>query len=183
MRALWDTTTSLSNLLFPPQIVEIKLQNRFSTWRISAKGTSWEVSRTRARKGRPRRDAELERSIREADQAVYPAVRQLKKKLRRHYQSLSPGQRRRWQTVRKTTEEYLPRCRPQDLLQFVASSGSGEDAVLVWDGKQRPEIAWNDFLEGSFAPRDLALVIVGASVGRAPSTVRNILKSTKKDRK
>ena len=185
LQALLKTTGTLGGLLDPPQIVEIGISNRWGRWTIIADGPIWKVTPKPEKResGRPRRTVLDVRKIREAYKERQAAAILLRKELRQCYKSLNGTKKRRWQTSRTAGENCLPRCKLEWLSHHVAASGRDEAAALIWEGKKSPEIIWNDFLAGRFAPRDLALLRTGVLLSRAPATVANIMKPKKKVRK
>ena len=185
LQALLKTTGNIGALLDPPQIVEIGISNRWGRWTIMADGPIWKVTPRleKRERGRPRRTVLDIRKIRVAYTEKHAAACLLRGELRQCYKNLDGTKKRRWETRRTAGEDYLPRCKPEWLSHHVAASGRDEAAALIWEGKKSPQIPWNDFLAGRFAPRDLALLCTGELLSLAPATVANIMKRKKKVRK
>ena len=162
----------LLSLAFPPYIVRLTITDGHRRyWQIAADGTTWRVSKTTRRpRGRPRRSPQEAREIRDVYEKIYPEVKQLRQSLNEHHKALSPTRRRRWQTVRRTTESFISASQPSPLIDWLKASTRDEDAVLTWKGEPT-EIGWNDYLAGCFPPRPLALAVVGEMFGRRGSTI------------
>ena len=179
-QALSATVLNMGALVDFPQVVEIRVSNRFANWRITADGSQWRAERLAGR-GRPRRDPSIDRRILAEYKRIHQDARTLHRELRDCYKNLDRPKKRRPETRRKLGECYLADCNPRWLSSLVGPSEDGETAVLAWKPQGTgSKIDWLEFLAGEFAPRDLALSYLGKELGLAPSTIANILKSKKK---
>ena len=184
MTALRGTTHSLVALFDPdqrPRVTEIRVTDGNSSWTISSEGLEWAVSEKRSKpRGRPRRDIQTDEKVADLYKKVLRLTKELKRELKDHYNSKHLGRKTRGDP-RRAIEKFLqqdhPRTKVWDLSRCFAPSGHDQLATLVCLQRRPTKIQWSDYLAGHFAPRELALVVVGHRFSLAPDTIRNILKS------